>query len=98
MWDWQAVDGQQHDVAAKTRTRENFKDNWTMGYKPDVVVGVWSGNADGSEFNQGVVSITGAAPIWHDIIDHVSGRCDISFNPPCFNYHFINRTFTQPPG
>ncbi|HEX6554817.1 MAG TPA: transglycosylase domain-containing protein, partial [Ktedonobacteraceae bacterium] len=98
MWDWQAVDGQQHDVAAKTGTTENFKDNWTMGYTPDVVVGVWTGNADGSEFNQGVVGITGAAPIWHDIIEHVSGRCDTSFNPPCFNYHFTNRIFIQPPG
>jgi membrane peptidoglycan carboxypeptidase len=98
MWDWQAVDGQTHDVAAKTGTTENFKDNWTMGYTPDVVVGVWSGNADGSVFNQGVVGITGAAPIWHDIIEHVSGRCDSSFNPPCFHYHFTDHTFIQPPG
>jgi membrane peptidoglycan carboxypeptidase len=98
MWDWQGVDGQAHDVAAKTGTTENFKDNWTIGYTPDVVVGVWSGNADGSVFNQGVVGITGAAPIWHDVIEHVSGRCDSSFNPPCFNYHFTDRTFIQPPG
>jgi membrane peptidoglycan carboxypeptidase len=98
MWDWQAVDGQTHDVAAKTGTTENFKDNWTIGYTPDVVVGVWSGNADGSVFNQGVVGITGAAPIWHDIIEHVSGRCDSSFNPPCFNYHFTDHTFIQPSG
>ena len=98
MWDWQGVDGQKHDVAAKTGTTDNFKDNWTLGYTPDVVVGVWSGNADGSVFNQGVVGITGAAPIWHDIIEHVSGRCDSSSNPPCFNYHFTDHTFIQPPG
>lgn len=98
MWDWQAVDNQTHDVAAKTGTTENFKDNWTIGYTPDVVVGVWSGNADGAVFNQGVVGITGAAPIWHDVIEHVSGRCDSSFNTPCFNYHFTNHTFIQPPG
>jgi membrane carboxypeptidase/penicillin-binding protein PbpC len=98
MWDWQDVDRQTHDVAAKTGTTDSFKDNWTIGYTPDVVVGVWSGNDDNSMFRQGVVGITGAAPIWHDVIEHVSGRCDSSFNPPCFNFQFTDRTFTQPPG
>jgi membrane peptidoglycan carboxypeptidase len=74
-------------VAAKTGTTDNFQDNWTIGYTPDVVVGVWSGNANG-DYMQNVVGITGAAPIWHDVIEYVSGRCkpncDFSYPPDAF--------------
>src|SRR5207249_9378546 len=38
-------DCQQHQVAAKTGTSNEFKDNWTSGYTPNVAVGVWAGNA-----------------------------------------------------
>jgi len=34
-----------HPVAAKTGTTRNFRDNWTLGYTPDFVVGVWVGNS-----------------------------------------------------
>src|SRR6266702_1471991 len=63
-------------VAAKTGTTDNFQDNWTIGYTPDLVVGVWSGNANGAYMTNGVVGITGAAPIWHDVIEYASGKCD----------------------
>ena len=33
-------------VAAKTGTSNDFRDNWTLGYTPDLVTGVWVGNAD----------------------------------------------------
>ncbi len=98
MWDWQAVDGQIHQVAAKTGTTDNFQDNWTIGYTPDVVVGVWSGNADGEFFKGNVVGITGAAPIWHDVMEHVMGRHDPGLNAPYFNFHFKDNTFPQPAG
>ncbi len=98
MWDWQGTDGLMHEVAAKTGTTDSFKDNWTIGYTPDAVVGVWTGNANNSVFNQNVVGITGAAPIWHDVIEHVMGRCDANFNKPCFNYGYHDSTFTQPSG
>jgi membrane peptidoglycan carboxypeptidase len=98
MYDWNAMDGGNHQVAAKTGTTDSFKDNWTIGYTPDVVVGVWSGNANNSQFGQGVVGITGAAPIWHDVIEHVMGRCDANFNKPCFNYGYHDSAFTQAPG
>src|SRR5438105_54413 len=61
-------------VAAKTGTTEGFQDNWTIGYTPDLVVGVWSGNANGALMNN-VVGITGAAPIWHDALEYASGKC-----------------------
>jgi penicillin-binding protein 1C len=50
-------------VAAKTGTTNDFRDNWTMGYTQDVVVGVWVGNADYTPM-QNTSGLTGAAPIW----------------------------------
>jgi membrane peptidoglycan carboxypeptidase len=58
-------------AAAKTGTTDSFRDNWTMGYTPHVVVGVWAGNSDNSIMNN-VIGITGAGPIWHDVIEYVS--------------------------
>ncbi|HEX6508089.1 MAG TPA: transglycosylase domain-containing protein [Chloroflexota bacterium] len=52
-------------VAAKTGTTTSFTDNWTVGYTPDIVTGVWVGNADNSPMVNST-GITGAAPIWHD--------------------------------
>ena len=103
MYDWQQADGQQHEAAAKTGTTDNFKDNWTIGYTPDVVVGVWSGNADDSPFSGNVVGITGAGPIWHSVIERATGACNIDgAGIPCGNYHppypFTQRTFPVPPG
>ena len=54
-------------VAAKTGTTNGFTDNWTVGYTPDLVTGVWVGNADDSQM-VGTTGITGAAPIWHDFM------------------------------
>lgn len=96
MQDWDS-----RDVAAKTGTTDNFQDNWTLGYTPDVVVGVWSGNANG-DFLKNVVGITGAAPIWHDVIEYASGRCfpktfagDWS---SCGDLKFAPDQFIPPPG
>jgi membrane peptidoglycan carboxypeptidase len=54
-------------VAAKTGTTNGFTDNWTVGYTPDLVTGVWVGNADDSQMVNST-GITGAAPIWHDFM------------------------------
>ncbi len=69
-----------YQVAAKTGTTDSFKDNWTIGYTPNVVVGVWSGNANNdpmvsSAQGGGITGVTGAAPIWHDVIKTASGYC-----------------------
>jgi len=74
MWDW--LGATNSEVAAKTGTTDSFKDNWTLGYTPNVVVGVWSGNANDVPMDQNIVGITGAAPIWHDVIERVSGHCN----------------------
>jgi Membrane carboxypeptidase (penicillin-binding protein) len=64
-----------HQVAAKTGTTDGFADNWTMGYTPDVVVGVWVGNSDDSNM-WSVIGITGAAPIWHSVMERTLGYCN----------------------
>lgn len=54
-------------TAVKTGTTENYSDSWTVGYSPNLVVGVWMGNNDHKPMKQ-VSGIEGAAYIWHDII------------------------------
>jgi len=52
-------------AAAKTGTSSDFKDNWTIGYTTDYVMGLWAGNNDNSPMVN-VTGVDGAAPIWHD--------------------------------
>lgn len=52
-------------AAAKTGTTTDWRDNWTVGYTPQLVAGVWVGNADNTPMKD-VSGITGAGPIWHD--------------------------------
>jgi 1A family penicillin-binding protein len=54
-------------AAVKTGTTTDWRDNWTMGYTPDRVVGVWVGNA-GGEPMQAITGITGAGPVWHTVM------------------------------
>jgi membrane carboxypeptidase/penicillin-binding protein PbpC len=71
-------------AAAKTGTTTDWRDNWTVGYTPDVVVGVWAGNANNEPMAH-VSGVTGAAPIWHDVMEALlKGR-------PV-------RAFVEPPG
>ena len=56
-------------IAVKTGTTDEKRDNWTVGYSPGVVVGVWVGNNDNSPMNPAVASgVTGATPIWRRIM------------------------------
>ena len=54
-------------AAVKTGTTSNFHDNWTVGYTPDLVVGVWAGNA-GQQPMQDVTGLSGSGPIWHTVM------------------------------
>jgi 1A family penicillin-binding protein len=55
-------------AAAKTGTTNDFRDNWTVGYTPQLVTAVWVGNNDHTAM-QGIDGMTGAAPIWHDYME-----------------------------
>jgi 1A family penicillin-binding protein len=55
-------------AAVKTGTTNDFRDNWAVGYTPDIAVGVWVGNADNKPMHQ-IGGATGAAPVWHNIVE-----------------------------
>ncbi len=56
-------------VSVKTGTTNNLRDNWTIGYTPEILTVVWVGNNDNTPMNPYLVSgVTGAAPIWNDIM------------------------------
>ncbi len=55
-------------VAVKTGTTDLKRDNWTVGYTPERVIGVWVGNNDNTIMAPAITSgVTGAAPIWNKI-------------------------------
>jgi penicillin-binding protein 1C len=53
--------------AAKTGTTNDFRDNWTIGYTPDLVAGVWVGNPDYTPM-QNTSGLSGAAPAWSEFM------------------------------
>jgi len=55
-------------AAAKTGTTNDFRDNWTIGYTPDIVTGVWVGNADRTPMVN-ISGLAGAGPIWHNFME-----------------------------
>jgi penicillin-binding protein 1C len=54
-------------AAVKTGTSQSYRDNWTLGYTPRFTVAVWAGNFDNTPMQE-VSGVTGAAPIWRDIL------------------------------
>lgn len=60
-----------HQVAAKTGTTQDYRDAWTVGYTPSLVVGVWAGNNDNSEMKKGSAGVYVAAPIWKTFMKEV---------------------------
>jgi len=62
--------------SVKTGTTDNYRDNWTMGYTKNVVVGVWVGNTDNKEMKN-TTGLTGAAPIWNGVITGIYGNAKL---------------------
>ncbi|MDP3724600.1 MAG: transglycosylase domain-containing protein [bacterium] len=73
-----------HTVAVKTGTSDNKRDNWTFGYTPSVVAGVWVGNNDNTPMHPLLTSgLSGAAPIWRRImLEVLKEKDDESFPRP----------------
>lgn len=55
-------------AAVKTGTSEDFRDSWTVGYTPSLVIGAWVGNNDNSPMDN-IAGSLGAAPIWKDLME-----------------------------
>jgi membrane peptidoglycan carboxypeptidase len=58
--------GEVRPAAVKTGTTNNYVDAWTVGYTPQLAVGVWVGNSD-SSWRKNTPGSKAAAPIWHAV-------------------------------
>jgi len=56
-------------AAVKTGTTEDYRDSLTIGYTPNLVVGVWVGNNDNKPMSR-IAGSTGAAPIWRLLMNN----------------------------
>jgi 1A family penicillin-binding protein len=69
-------------AAVKTGTTTDWRDNWTVGYTPELAGGVWVGNADNTPM-AGVSGVSGAGPIWRDVMEMAhKGRPAARFSQP----------------
>lgn len=92
---WQGNRGVVRPAAVKTGTSSDFRDNWTVGYTTDYVMGVWAGNNDNSPMIN-VTGVDGAAPIWHDsMLLAERGRPISNFQNPG---GLVMKTVTYPGG
>lgn len=56
------------EVAVKTGTSNNLRDNLTIGYNKEYLVAVWVGNNDNSPMSRIASGLTGASSIWNRIM------------------------------
>jgi len=70
-------------VAVKTGTTNDKRDNWAVGWTPSVIVGVWVGNNDNSPMKEVASGVSGASPIWKRIIlEAMAGKPKEDFTVP----------------
>ncbi len=70
-------------VAAKTGTTNDYRDAWTLGFTPQLAVGVWVGNNDNSVMSKGADGSVVAAPIWQSFLTAANaGQPVQAFTPP----------------
>jgi 1A family penicillin-binding protein len=71
------------DVAVKTGTSNNLRDNWTLGFTPSFLATVWVGNNDNSPMSRVASGLTGASTIWHNLmVNLLKDRPNESFPAP----------------
>ena len=77
--------------AVKTGTSKDMRDNWCIGFSELYTVGVWVGNFSGEPM-WNVSGISGAGPIWRDIMDFLHSRKGSVFPaaPPGIVSRYIN--------
>lgn len=59
------------EVAVKTGTSNNLRDNLTIGYNQDYLVAVWVGNNDNAPMSRVASGVTGASPIFNSIMSRL---------------------------
>lgn len=72
-----------YQVAVKTGTTNEKKDNWTIGWTPNLLVSVWVGNNDSTPMGKVSSGVSGAAPIWRQIMLYALPKRDkVDFSIP----------------
>jgi len=59
------------EVAVKTGTSNDLKDNLTLGFNQNFLVAVWVGNNDSTPMSRVASGVTGASPIWNKIMTNL---------------------------
>ena len=79
-----------YTVAVKTGTTQEFRDAWTVGFTPDIAVGVWAGNNDDKPMDEGADGSFVAAPLWNQFMSQVLQ------DYPKENFPDYNRSSSKP--
>ena len=70
-------------VAVKTGTTNDLRDNWTIGWTRDRIVGVWVGNNDNSAMKAVASGVSGASPIWRkEMLEVLTEKADRPWEVP----------------
>lgn len=70
-------------IAVKTGTTNDKRDNWTIGGNPQRAVGVWVGNNDNSPMLNVASGVSGASPIWRRVLlESLTGLDPVNFEAP----------------
>lgn len=64
------------EVSVKTGTTNDRRDNWTIGFTPQAVVVTWVGNNDNTPMSGAVSGVSGASPIWNQIMKSVLDKIE----------------------
>lgn len=67
-------------VAVKTGTTDDNRDAWTIGYTPNIAIGVWVGNNDNRVMFSGGSDMAG--PIWRTTMQQAIGEANPKFARP----------------
>ena len=73
-----------HQVAVKTGTTDDKRDNYAIGFNKNIVIGTWVGNNNNDAMNPYIASgITGATPVWNRTMTaYLKDKTDDKFSPP----------------
>lgn len=70
-------------IAVKTGTTDDKRDNWAIGWTPNILVAAWVGNNDNSPMGEIASGVTGATPIWRRVIlEAVKNSSNEEFTKP----------------
>jgi penicillin-binding protein 1C len=65
------------EVSVKTGTSNDKRDNWTIGYNPDILVVVWAGNNDNKPMWSVASGSAGSSPIFNKTIRYALRQIDM---------------------